>query len=143
LALGEALTSLLRAQVLTATPFFRHPELWLGLALLKGLVFGPVLGVLTQRAWRFWKQNDWESACYLCLRGGFGLAATQGAVALLAFLGRSRFPLICWLSGSWLHFALWLTLNVALIWALLLLVAGFLLPSNARKTVQVGEKLRF
>jgi hypothetical protein len=143
LASAEALTSLVRAHFLTDTPFFRVPALFLTLALLKGLVFGPMLGILTRRAWHFWKRKEWDSACYVCLRGGFALCATQGAVALLAFLSRSRFPLLSWLSTSWLHFAFWLTLNVALIWALLLLVAGFLLPSNARKTVQVGEKLRF
>lgn len=143
LALSETLASLARAHFLPDVPFLRLEGLWLPLAVFKGLIFGPVLGSVTLRAWEFWRKQQWDEACYLCLRVGFTISALQTTFALACFLGRAQFPLVAWLASSWLHFAFWLTLNVALIWALLLLVAGFLLPSDARKKVQVGESLRF
>lgn len=143
LALSEALASLTRAHFLPEVPFLEWEGLWLAVAVFKGLIFGPILGSVTLRAWEFWRQQEWDEACHLCLRFGFAISALQSTFALACFLGRSQFPFLAWLASSWLHFAFWLTLNVALIWALLLLVAGFLLPSDAKKTVQVGESLRF
>ncbi len=143
LALCEALASLVRAHFLPGTPFFRFPEVFLTLALVKGLIFGPLLGVLTLQIGCFWRQKAWDEACYRCLRGGFLICSAQGFFALLCFLGGARFPFFAWPMLSFFHFALWLTLNVTLIWALLLLVAGFLLPSDARKTIQISESLRF
>jgi hypothetical protein len=142
LAIAEALSSLIRARLLPPTPFFDIPALWLGFAVCKGLIFGPILGVITVSAYRYWRKGHWDDACYLCLRGGFGLCVTQGIFALLSFLSRSYFPLLAWQETSWSHFALWLTLNVALMWALLLLVAGFLLPSDVHKTIQISDEVR-
>jgi hypothetical protein len=142
LVIAEALSSLIRALLLPSTPFFAIPALWLGFAVCKGLIFGPVLGVITISAYRYWRKGHWDDACYLCLRGGFGLFVTQSVFALVSFLGRSYFPLLAWQETSWSHFALWLTLNVALMWALLLLVAGFLLPSNVHKTIQISDDMR-
>jgi hypothetical protein len=142
LVLLEALASLTRAALLPDTPFFRLPELWLTTAIFKGLVFGPVLGVLTLRVAHYWRRQSWDDACYLCLRGGFGLCGVQALFALSCFLGHSHFPRVTWMVASWPNFALWLTLNGAFLWALLLLIAGFLLPSDARKSVQVSESTR-
>ncbi len=143
LAVFEALSSLVRAHFLSGAPFFQLPALFLSLALLKGLVFGPMLGVLSLEISHFWRQKAWDEACYLCLRGGFAICGTQAAFALLCFLNAARFPFFAWLALSWLHFGLWLTLNVSLLWALALIVAGFLLPHDARKTIQISDELRF
>jgi hypothetical protein len=143
LVLLEALASLTRATLLPDTPFFRLPGLWLSIAICKGLIFGPVLGVLTLRVAHFWRRQSWDEACYLCLRGGFGLCGVQAIFALCCFLAHSHFPRATWMVDSWPNFALWLTLNGAFLWALLLLIAGFLLPSDARKSVQVSDNTRF
>ena len=143
LALLEMLASFARSHFLWNTPFFEFPEIYLSLALIKGLFFGPILGFLSLKIARFWRRKAWDEACYLCLRGGFILCSAQGFFALACFLGGAHFPFFAWPTVSLLHFGLWLTLNVTLIWALLLLVAGFLLPSDAKKTVQISESLRF
>lgn len=143
LALFECLASLARAHFLPATPYFQSPPLYLGVAVLKSAIFGPLLGALTWRIADFWRRKMWDKACYSCLRGGFALGAAPAAFALACFLFGARFPLFAWLSLSWLHFALWLTLNVSLIWALLLVVAGFLLPHDSRKTIQISDEVRF
>jgi hypothetical protein len=143
LVILEVLATLIRAHFLPNEPFFRLQSFSLGIAILKGLTFGPVLGVLTLRAYRFWRIKAWDDACYLCLRGGFILCGAQSLFVLLCFLLHSRFALYTWMVDSWPNFALWLPLNGSLVWALLLLVAGFLLPSDARKTIQVSESLRF
>ncbi|PQV63239.1 hypothetical protein B1R32_11464 [Abditibacterium utsteinense] len=143
LALSEILASLVRSHFLWNTPFFKFAEIYLSFALIKGLFFGPILGLLTFKIARFWRRKAWDEACYLCLRGGFCIVSAQGLFALFCFLGAARFPFWAWPMLSPIHFALWLTLNVTLIWALLLLVAGFLAPSDAKKTVQISESLRF
>lgn len=139
----EVLASWARSQFLPNVPFFRLTLLWLGLAFFKGLLFGPVLGILTLQIVQLWKRKRWDDACYLCLRGGFALCSAQALWTLCTFLIRSYFPVLTWMVASWPNFALWLTLNGALLWALLLLVAGFLLPSDSRNTIQVSENTRF
>ena len=143
LAVFETFSSLVRAQFLPATPFFQFPTLYLGAAWLKSLVFGPLLGVLTWKIAGFWRRKMWDEACYGCLRGGFALGIAPAVWALACFLFGERFPLLAWPARSWGHFALWLTLNVSLIWSLLLIVAGFLLPHDSRKTIQISDKVRF
>lgn len=143
LALIETFASLVRAHFLPATPFFQIPALYIGLPILKSLVFGPILTALTLQIAALWRQKAWDEACYKCLRGGFTLCAIPASFALACFLFGARFPLFAWLSLSWVHFALWLTLNASLIWALLLVVAGFLLPHDAKKTIRISEEVRF
>ncbi|RYG75591.1 hypothetical protein EON80_00175 [bacterium] len=139
----ECLASLVRAHFLPDTPFFHLPDLWVSFSIAKGLVFGPILGLLTMQVALCWRKQNWDEACYYCLRGGSALCGTQILFVVCCLLGRSYFPRLTWMVDTWPNFALWLTLNGALLWALLLLIAGFLLPSDARKTVQVSESLRF
>ncbi len=143
LALLECLASRVRAHFLPGTAFFQVPAIYLGVAVIKGLVFGPILGLLTLKIHDFWRRQRWDEACSLCLRGGFAVGAAPAFFALGCFLARGAFPKLAWLAQSWLGFGLWLTLNVSLIWALALVVAGFLLPHDARKTIQISDELRF